>query len=132
MNRKQAVRLHAAFVLTLLLLLLAWNGRPSAGATLSRRPVRAAHVTVVAGKPTEFRFTLSQRAVRRGVVVFRVLNRGKIVHDFEIRGKKTRRLRPGRVATVRVAFGKAGRYAYLCTLPGHAAAGMHGFLRVRS
>jgi uncharacterized cupredoxin-like copper-binding protein len=29
-----------------------------------------------------------------------------------------------------VTFSKAGTYPYLCTVPGHAAAGMKGVLRV--
>jgi uncharacterized cupredoxin-like copper-binding protein len=31
---------------------------------------------------------------------------------------------------LRVVFRKAGRYRYLCTVPGHAAAGLKGVLRV--
>jgi uncharacterized cupredoxin-like copper-binding protein len=79
-------------------------------------------VTVVA---TEFKFKLSKRSVRAGTVIFTVKNRGKIAHDFKIAGKKTKTLRPGKTAVLRVKM-KKGRFRYICTLPGHAKAGMKG------
>jgi uncharacterized cupredoxin-like copper-binding protein len=88
-------------------------------------------VGVTAGKPSEFRFTLSKRTVPKGAVTFKVANRGKVAHDFKIVGKKTKRLTTGKTATLRATFRKAGKYAFLCTLPGHAAAGMKGVLTVR-
>ena len=88
------------------------------------------NVAVTAGKPSELRFTLSRKTVPKGTVVFKVTNRGKLSHDFRIAGKKTALLRAGKTATLRVAIAKAGRYAYLCTVPGHAAGGMKGTLRV--
>jgi uncharacterized cupredoxin-like copper-binding protein len=90
----------------------------------------AARVTVTAGKPSEFRFTLSPRSVRKGTVVFRVVNKGGIPHDFKVNGKKTPLLSPGKSATLTVAFAKTGKFPYLCTVPGHAAAGMKGVLAV--
>ena len=60
-----------------------------------------------------------------------VTNRGTINHNFRIAGKKTASLAAGKSATLRVTFTKAGKYAYLCTLPGHAAGGMKGVLTVK-
>jgi uncharacterized cupredoxin-like copper-binding protein len=91
----------------------------------------ATTVTVTAGKPSEFRFTLSKRTVAKGLTTFKVTNRGTINHDFRIAGKKTASLAAGKTATLRVTFRKAGRFAYMCTLPGHAAGGMKGILTVR-
>ena len=88
-------------------------------------------VTVLAARPSEFKFKLSRGTVRKGVVLFKVVNRGALPHDFKIAGKKTRLLSPGKSQTLRVVFRKAKRYAYLCTVTGHAAAGMKGTLRVR-
>ena len=88
-------------------------------------------VAVTAGKPSEFRYTLSKRTVPVGTTVFRVTNRGKVRHDFRIVGKKTASLATGRSATLRVVFRKAGKYQFVCTLPGHAAAGMKGTLTVK-
>lgn len=90
----------------------------------------ATGVAVTAGKPAEFRFTLSKKTVAKGVVTFTVTNRGKLTHDFKIAGRKTVTLKPGKKATLKVTL-KAGRAAYLCTLPGHAAGGMKGTLTVR-
>jgi uncharacterized cupredoxin-like copper-binding protein len=87
--------------------------------------------TVTAGKPSELRFTLSKRSVAKGKVSFTVTNRGKLKHDFKIAGKKTPVLAPGKRATLSVTFSKAGRFPYLCTVPGHAAGGMKGTLVVR-
>ena len=91
----------------------------------------ATTVAVTAGKPTEFRFTLSKRTVAKGALIFKVTNRGTVRHDFRVAGKKTVALAPGKAATLRVTIRKAGKYAYMCTLPGHAAAGMKGILTVR-
>ena len=54
----------------------------------------------------------------------------KIAHDFKIKGKKTALLSPGKSATLKVVFPK-GKYPYLCTVPGHAAAGMKGVFTVK-
>ena len=88
-------------------------------------------VAVTAGKPSEFKFTLSKKTILKGTGVFKVTNRGAIKHDFKIAGKKTLALGPGKAATLRVVFAKAGRFTYLCTLPGHALAGMKGVLVVK-
>ena len=91
----------------------------------------ATAVTVTAGKPTEFKFTLSKKAVAKGVVTFKVTNKGMIAHDFKIAGKKTASLKTGKSQTIKVTFKKAGKYAFVCTLPGHAAGGMKGTLVVK-
>jgi uncharacterized cupredoxin-like copper-binding protein len=92
-------------------------------------------VTVTAGKPTEFAFTLSKKTVKKGAtaltVNFKVTNKGAIKHDFKIAGKKTAALATGKTQTIKVVFKKKGKYAYLCTLPGHAAGGMKGTFVVK-
>ena len=86
----------------------------------------------VAVSATEFRFTLKPKVVKQGVaVVFTVTNRGRVSHDFRIRGRKTAVVGAGKRGTLRVTFAKAGRYRYICTLPSHAVAGMAGVLVVR-
>ena len=82
-------------------------------------------------KASEFKFGLSKRSVPAGTtVIFTVINTGKISHDFKIAGKKTPTLNPGKSATIKVLFTKKGRYPYLCTLLGHAGAGMKGSFSV--
>ena len=97
-------------------------------------------VTVTAGKPTEFGFTLSTKAVPQGAITFKVTNRGQISHDFKICkkggsanacvGTVTALLSPGQSATLNYTFRASGSFEYLCTVPGHAAAGMKGDIKV--
>jgi uncharacterized cupredoxin-like copper-binding protein len=79
---------------------------------------------------TEYRFTLSPRTVAHGTVTFRFTNRGRLRHDFKIAGKKTRVIARGKRATLKVRL-RRGTYRYICTVEGHAEAGMKGRLRVR-
>jgi len=72
-----------------------------------------------------------KKTILKGTGVFKVVNKGKLSHNFKINGKKTPLLAAGKAATLRVLFTKAGRYPYLCTVPGHAAAGMKGVLVVK-
>jgi uncharacterized cupredoxin-like copper-binding protein len=88
-------------------------------------------VTVTAGKPSELRFKLSTKSVKPGKVTFAVTNAGKTSHDFAIAGKKTPLLSPGKSAKLTVAVGKGRNYQFVCTVPGHAAAGMKGVLVVK-
>jgi uncharacterized cupredoxin-like copper-binding protein len=87
---------------------------------------RTATITVTA---TEFKFKLSSSSAKAGNVTFTVVNKGKLGHDFKIGGKKTPLIAPGKSATLTVTL-KAGSFPYLCTVPGHAAAGMKGTLKV--
>ena len=90
----------------------------------------AQRVTRVGVTTTEFKFALSTKVVQRGIVVFAVLNRGIVGHDFRIAGRKTRLFERGEGGLLEVTLVKPGRYTYLCDVPGHADAGMKGVLRV--
>ncbi len=108
------------------------------------QPTRAAAtVAVTAGKPTEFRFTLLPKTVAHGTVTFKVTNKGNLPHDFKVcsaaaktaaaltcAGKAAALVSPGSSATLKITFKKAGTFEYLCTVTGHAAAGMKGLLKV--
>ena len=91
---------------------------------------KATTVTVTAGKPTEFHFTLSKASVPKGSVTFKIVNKGKLAHDFKIAGKKSKMVQPGKSTTLKVTL-KPGKQKYQCTVPGHAAAGMKGTLKVK-
>jgi uncharacterized cupredoxin-like copper-binding protein len=91
----------------------------------------ASTVTVTAGKPSELAFTLSKKTAAKGLVTFTVTNKGKLSHDFKIAGKKTPLIKPGKTTPLKVTFAKAGKYSFLCTVPGHAAAGMKGVLTIK-
>jgi uncharacterized cupredoxin-like copper-binding protein len=90
----------------------------------------ASTATKVAVAASEFKFVLSKKTVPAGKVTFVVTNKGKVPHDFKIKGKKTKTIAAGKSTTLVVVLPK-GKFAYLCTLPGHAPAGMKGVLTVK-
>jgi uncharacterized cupredoxin-like copper-binding protein len=92
----------------------------------------ATTVNVTAGKPIEFHFVLSKKTIVKGVTTFKVTNKGTVSHNFKIAGKKTALIKAGKTATLKVTFAKAGKFPFLCTVPGHAIAGMKGTLTVKS
>ncbi len=101
-------------------------------------------IAVTAGKPVELGFKLSKwSSLPAGTVTFKVTNRGYATHDFKICttpvkssaknacvGKVTRLLKRNQSATLTVKLTKTGKYEYLCSVPGHAAAGMKGLLGI--
>ena len=117
--------LITALVVAAMLALRPAQARPSAAVQTHSS---ATQVTVVM---KEFRFILSTRSVHTGAVVFRLVNRGHLPHDFKIAGKKSALVAPRKKGVLRVSFRRAGAYPYACTVPGHAQAGMKGVLRVK-
>ena len=99
-----------------------------AAAPVAARP-SAAQTTTVTVTMKEFKFILSKSKVPHGSVTFKLLNKGKLMHDFAIAGKKSKLIKPGKSGTLTVTL-KAGKIAYKCTVAGHAAAGMKGKLTV--
>ena len=104
---------------------------------------KAASIKVSITKTKEFAFTLSPKSAAHGVITFTISNGGNLPHDFQLcskpssspsatscTGKKTALISPGASAKLTVVVLKAGTYQYLCTVPGHAAAGMKGLLKV--
>jgi plastocyanin len=96
--------------------------------TKTKAPAPASTVTV---GMTEFRFAFSTESVHTGTVTFDAMNNGGIPHNLHIDGMQTPNVDPGSSANVTVTFTKPGTYRYLCTLPGHAEAGMKGVLTVK-
>ena len=90
----------------------------------------AAAATTIQVKGGEFFFRLSSKTAKPGKVTFVFKNIGHVSHDFKINGKTTPLTSPGQTAKLVVTL-KKGRYPYLCTVPGHAAAGMKGVVTVR-
>jgi uncharacterized cupredoxin-like copper-binding protein len=79
---------------------------------------------------TEFEFTLSTQTVHTGTVTFDLTNNGGIPHNLRIDGGQSPNVDPQAGTTLKVTFTKPGNYSYLCTIPGHAEAGMKGVLKV--
>lgn len=98
-----------------------------AAAPVAARPAMATPTITVTMK--EFKFTLSKTKVKHGTVTFKLVNKGHVMHDFAIAGKKSPKIKPGKTGKLTVTL-KKGKIAYKCTLPGHAAAGMKGKLTV--
>jgi uncharacterized cupredoxin-like copper-binding protein len=101
-------------------------------------------VTVTISPTNEFLFHLSKKTVPAGKVTFKVTNNGQLPHDFELcssnkgttkanacAGKTSAMINPTQTKTLTVTVSKAGKYEYLCTVPGHAATGMKGVLTVK-
>jgi len=107
-----------------------------AGSTLATGPAKpkqkpkvkpATDVRVVA---RDFSYALSRTAVPASRIRFTVMNRGAVAHDFAVGGRRTRLLEPGQSTVLAVTFVRAGRFAFRCTVPGHATLGMRGTLTV--
>jgi uncharacterized cupredoxin-like copper-binding protein len=92
--------------------------------------VKTTNVTVVM---REYSFTLSKSVVPRGRVVFTVVNKGDLGHDFVIGAlkKKTPVMQPGARRKLIVTFTKKGRFLYICSVGEHFFHGMKGNLRVK-
>ena len=106
-------------------------------------PSPSAQGTSVQVKGGEFFFKLSTNTVAKpGKVTFVFKNTGHVLHDFEMcnapataavnscSGKHTPLIQPGQTAKLVIDFKQKGKYPYLCTVPGHAAAGMKGVFTV--
>jgi uncharacterized cupredoxin-like copper-binding protein len=113
------------------------------------KPAASSKVTIVsvtAGKPSELAFKLSKTSmVPAGTVTFKVTNLGVAFHNFKVCtipvpsaagaknvcfGKVTKVLHHGDSATLTINFPLAGKYEFLCTVTGHAAAGMKGIIGI--
>jgi uncharacterized cupredoxin-like copper-binding protein len=119
-----------AIVLALAYVVAVWAmtgkpGKPSVGSAVTPT-AGAVTVNVTA---TEFDFKLSKASITQGKVVFVIANNGKVAHDFSIGGDTSSLVRPGESTTLSVTL-DAGNLTYVCTVPGHAAAGMKGTLTV--
>ena len=119
--RKGSALVALIAIVSLVAAVSAFGGSSSTAATT---------VTVTLGKPSEFKITLSKKAIAKGVTSFKVTNKGAISHDFKIAGKKTVMLKTGKTVTLKTTL-KKGKYAFVCTVPGHAVAGMKGTLTVK-
>jgi Cu+-exporting ATPase len=90
----------------------------------------SAHVGVTA---RDVRFEPADVTVRAGEwTVLELTNADPVVHDWMVEGIPNLDLavRPGETARLRFVLDRPGRYEVVCSIPGHAEAGMVGTLTV--
>jgi len=83
---------------------------------------------------TDFKFKLSFAGpYKRGVkYVFKTVNKGNAVHNFDIQKVKATKVIPrGKTSSMAVIFKKAGKMQFICDVPRHAELGMAGRLTVK-
>lgn len=104
---------------------------PAVGSTVQS----SAAAGPIAIKETEFAIGPANVTSTGGIVTFQVTNAGAIEHDFTIRDKAGTTV--GQIPILAVSESKplrvtlaAGTYQMICTLPGHATAGMMGEITV--
>jgi Cu+-exporting ATPase len=128
---RRGLRAHvreAAFLIGVALASLALAG----GVLAADRAIDASAVRldVVA---RDVRFEPASATVPAGEwVVITLRNEDPIFHDLEVEGLANVDVaaRPGQTASIRVRLDRPGTYEYVCTVPGHAEAGMTGTLVV--
>jgi uncharacterized cupredoxin-like copper-binding protein len=91
----------------------------------------ANEVTVIMGKPSEFRFDPSEFTIPANTdVTVHLTNEGSTTHDFSIDALKiSKALDVGQSADITINA-PAGDYQYYCNIPGHKEGGMVGPLHV--
>jgi plastocyanin len=100
-------------------------------AAIAGDPPRAgASATTIRVSADEYSYRFSSKSAPAGRVTFRLSNRGRLKHDLKIAGKKSKLIGRGGSTSLSVRLRK-GSYRYICTVRGHAAAGMKGTFRAR-
>ena len=145
MDRKRSLSaIFGLCCLGLMAWLLAAATGPASGKASPHKAAAVTGVTVTIGKPTELGYTLSKiSALQAGTINFKVTNAGLGFHNFKVCttpvtraaanacvGKATKILKNGQSAMLTVVLTKSGKYEFLCSVPGHAAAGMKGLIGI--
>lgn len=102
-------------------------------ATIGSASPEATKVVTVTVTTTDFHFKFSPVVkYKHGVkYIFKVVNKGAALHNFDIQTVKASKvIAHGKTTSITVTFKKAGKYQYICDVPRHAELGMAGFLRV--
>lgn len=100
--------------------------KSDSGGSSSTSPVTTASATTVSVDLKEFALTMSLSAVKPGDVTFEIHNNGAVPHDFTIAKLNIHSslLNPGTSETIVAKNVVAGTYDVICTIAGHADAGM--------
>ena len=85
----------------------------------------------IAVRITDNRITVNPKKVARlETAYFRIVNTGKLTHDFHVGGQKSPPLKHGQVGHVLVQFVDRGSFLYRCAL--NCSNKMRGFVQVYS
>lgn len=115
----------------------------ASAATSKKGVVTKPNIIVVNMNEYKFKFAPKKAALKMAKVVggkltltagtytFVSVNRGQIVHNFDIQGVKATKIVPGGKTSIMTVKLKAGKYQYLCDIPRHAELGMAGILIVK-
>jgi hypothetical protein len=80
---------------------------------------------------TDTRITVTPKKVARlETAYFRIVNAGKLTHDFRVGGQKSPPLKHGQVGHVLVQFVERGAFLYRCAL--NCSNKMRGYIQVYS
>ena len=102
-----------------------------APAAIAGDPPRAgASATTIRVSADEYSYRLSSKSAPAGGVTFKLTNKGRLKHDFKIAGETSKLIGKGKSTSLSVRLRK-GSYRYVCTVKGHAAAGMKGTFRAK-
>ncbi|HEY7822530.1 MAG TPA: cupredoxin domain-containing protein [Acidimicrobiia bacterium] len=102
-----------------------WGDRQTTGDGIEGASKQAVTATEFAFSPDELSATVGEP------VNLRLVNAGDLPHDLVIPDLDIRLAAgPGQQATIGIEVDEAGSYQFVCSLPGHADAGMTGLLTV--
>ena len=103
-------------------------------APVAAAPTTSSSTTLrISAKAAGLAFSTTHLTARHGIVTIRMTNLSPLPHDVAIRGNgisKSGKLVPKGGTSIVTATLKKGVYTFLCTVPGHAAAGMKGKLTI--
>ncbi len=103
----------------------------AAATIIAAAPAMAAAVTTIntsTSKTAMFKFKGMPTTLKAGTYVFAYTNNSGITHDLKVGTVSTPKFSTG-TKTIKVTL-KKGKVNYLCTVPGHAAAGQKGTITV--
>jgi len=108
-------------------LFAACGSSSTATRTAAVKQVTSGHITVGA---YDVYFDVRTIDTSPGPLTVTLVNHGTTYHTFTVNGTTLNlRADPGRQATGTVTL-RRGTYTFICTFPGHAAAGMRGTIHV--
>ncbi len=87
-------------------------------------------INVSTSKTAMFKFKGIPATLTAGTYVFAYTNTSGIAHDLKVGTVSTPVFKKG-TKTIKVTLKKGSKVKYLCTVPGHAQAGMKGTITVK-